>query len=63
MESICVRVEKFHGIFILKKTKFLVIDVGFGKLLEKKKRKEKKRKEKKGYLRLNHVPQTGVTGQ
>jgi len=55
-------------IFILKKTKFLVIDVGFGKLLEKKKRKEKKRKEKKrkekkGYLRLNHVPQTGVTGQ
>jgi hypothetical protein len=45
-------------IFILKKTKFLVIDVGFGKLLEKKKRKEKK-----GYLRLNHVPQTGVTGQ
>jgi hypothetical protein len=41
-----VRVEKFHGIFILKKTKFLVIDVGFGKLLEKKKRKEKKRKKR-----------------
>jgi len=50
-------------IFILLKTKFLVIDVGFWKL-QKKKRKEKKKekRKKKDTLDLTMCPKLGLLG-